>query len=101
MMHLLRPRFAFAILLLFAVGCGNSAPSEPPPDPNQLSKDQFKERLEFIAKEGSTGSALAGIVEGAEKTGNPVLVADAKKLQGTNNPAQAKKLATEMLGKLK
>lgn len=89
------------VLCLVGCGPGTSAPSPESPPPEVSSEQQFKERLQFIADNGGMGSAFAGIVEMAEKTGDSSLVTDAKKLVQVQTPEQAKTIAKSMLGKLK
>jgi len=62
--------------------------------------EELKKQLEEIAKNGSTGSATAGIPELVGKLGDPALTESAKLLAETEDPEVAKKTATEMLQKL-
>ncbi|MCA9048457.1 MAG: hypothetical protein KDA89_06995 [Planctomycetaceae bacterium] len=85
------------------IGCsggGTSAPSPESPSPEITTDSELKERLQFIAESGGTGSALAGVKELCEKAGKASLVSDAEKLERTDNPEAAKKIAQGMLEKL-
>jgi hypothetical protein len=91
-------RWALFFVIGFVIGCGGAPAVMPPADgPKVTDEESFKERIQFIANTGGTGSATAGLVEMAEKQGNADLVADAKKLSKTQNPDDAKLIAKNML----
>lgn len=98
--------------LMFSIaGCGGPAPTDgPPTDVEQLnqakSKTELKARLLEIAAAGAAGSATAGMQSGIEALRAEDaaladgLLADLKKLETAGSPAQVKKIATDMAGKL-
>lgn len=91
-------RWGLVVVVGFVIGCGGAPVVKPPVDgPKVTDEKVFKERIQFIADSGGTGSATAGIVEMAEKQGNPDLVTEAKKLSATQNPDEAKLIAKNML----
>ena len=94
---------ALLIACLAVVGCNRSTPITPVPKagPAVTSEQAFKERVTFIATNGGMGSAFAGIVELAEKSGDATLVADAKQLEKVQSPDKAKAIAKKMLEKIK
>lgn len=91
-------RWALFLVIGFVMGCGGEPAVEPSEDgPKVTDEDSFKERIQFIADSGGTGSATAGLVEMAEKQGNADLVAEAKRLSATQTPDEAKAIAKNML----
>jgi hypothetical protein len=85
------------------IGCSGGGDGAAPPDPSTMvldNKAALKAQLEMIAKDGQTGSALAGMQEGVQKIGDPALTKDYQRLEKAKNPEQAKKIAQEMMAKL-
>lgn len=87
------------ILVAFlTLGCGGTTPVEPDPNgPKVTSEDELKDRIDFIANSGGMGSAFAGVAEMAEKKGDKDLVVQAKQLEKSKTPEQAKVIARKML----
>lgn len=90
-------------LLVLAVGCGSGGDGTPVEEQAaaELSdKTAIKARLQEIADAGYVGSGAFGLRESLEKLGDPSLLADYDRLESSQNPAQVKKLATELAAKL-
>lgn len=91
-------------------GCGSSADSTEEQAAaernNVTSTDDMKASLETIAQTGEMGSAAMGFRETLEEmkktdaTKADKLLADLDKLEASSTPAQTKKIAKEMIGKL-
>lgn len=90
-------------LLAFALsGCGGPAPSSKsaPAQPVLNSNQELKERLNYIANSGVTGSALGGMPEIIKKSGKPELEKDYAELEKAQSPDQIKSIAKRMADKL-
>lgn len=101
-------RFLILLALISLLnGCGQSSSPSGEDSSGQQSiqtEDELKERLEYIAESGQTGSGLAGIPEMIEKisdaTKKSALMEDFHKLEKSNS-STAKSVAKSMLQKLK
>ncbi len=91
------------VLVVAFIGCRREIAVEPP---QVEATEAVRARLEEVAKTGQVGSEVILIEEAlkrlqetdAAKAGE--LLQDLEQLQGTVDPAKAKTLAEEMLGKL-
>jgi hypothetical protein len=97
--------YALCISMLLSVcviGCGGGADPEATSsdEPAAASNAELKERLEYIAGSGEAGSALAGLQEPIDASGDESLKADFTKLQSETNPAKVKAIAKQMAAKL-
>jgi hypothetical protein len=99
-----RSLFAVLTLGLAVSGCGPSAPAPVDTNPAVQGVDQLRDRLNYIAESGQTGSSLAGfqeIINGlADEAKKKALLADYDKLSQATNANTIKTIAKGMLGKL-
>ncbi|MEQ8638794.1 hypothetical protein [Gimesia maris] len=107
-------RMTSTILLLFTmffVGCGNgtnqpSSETDAVNTNNITSTADMKAALESIAETGEMGSAAMGFretLEGLKQSDAAKadkLLSDLDKLEASKSPAETKKIAKEMAGKL-
>lgn len=90
-----------AVQLIIGCGSRGSAPAVDPGPPTIASKDELRQRLEYIATSGITGSGLAGMPEIIERLENAaVFEADYRRLEAAESPEAIKSIAQEMLKKL-
>lgn len=95
--------FCMLILLVTFVGCTREIAVEPP---RVEATEAVRSRLEEVAKTGQVGSEVILIEEALKRLQETdaakanELLQDLEQLQGTVDPAKARALAEEMLGKL-
>lgn len=85
------------------VGCGgrSSGPAVDPGPPTIASRDELRQRLEYIAESGVTGSGLAGMPEIIGRLDDAsAFEADYRRLESAQSPEAIKSVAREMLKKL-
>jgi hypothetical protein len=101
-MHRLVSLCLAGLLAVALSGCGGSPSSKSTgsTSPEINSNQQLKERLDYIAKSGVTGSALAGMQETVKKTGKADLEKDYGELEKAKSPEEIKTIAKRMADKL-
>lgn len=90
-----------AVQLILGCGSRGSAPAVDPGPPTIATKDELRQRLEYIAASGMTGSGLAGMPEIIGRLENAATFeADYQRLEAAESPEAVKSIAQEMLKKL-
>jgi hypothetical protein len=88
-------------LLAAVIGCGPSSKGTPAPSQPTIGSNQdLKQRLEYIAQSGVTGSALGGLQDAVKKAGKPELEKDLGELEKAQSPDAVKAIAKRMADKL-
>ena len=95
--------YSLAVAASVISGCGSrgGSPAVDPGPPTIASKDELRQRLEYIAASGMAGSGLGGMPDMIARLENKAaLEADLKRLEAAGSPEQVKSIAQEMLKKL-
>lgn len=91
------------LLVVMSSGCGDSPSSKSSGSsgsPVLKSNDELKQRLNYIAQSGVTGSALGGMQDSIKKAGKPELEKDFAELEKAKSPDAIKSIAKRMADKL-
>lgn len=101
-MHRLLGLCLAVVLATSMAGCDGSSSKPVPSNPQPVinSNEELKQRLNYMAESGVTGSALGGLQEGIKKLGKEDLDKDLAELEKAHDPATVKQIAKRMAEKL-
>jgi hypothetical protein len=90
---------AAALMAATLAGCGEASDPVGQSPYEGMPKEVLKQRLEYIAQSGTTGSGLAGMRDAISNMNDPALMKEYEQLEKAA-PAKAKQIAKSMASKL-